>query len=323
MYKNLMRKMLWACLTLFCATLILFVLIRLAPGDPIRLLLGPPADVAMIDTEAYDRKVNELRAHHGLDQPIVVQYASWMKRLLQFELGASIHTGRDVGAEMMDRLPVTMLLSIAALALQIVLGLFFGTVSALRAGKVQDQAIRLACVTIASTPSFALGLVLLSFFAVTLGAYEISSDAGITRLWLPAATLGLMGAPPFIRIIRANLLSELGRTYVLSALSRGLDRKRVVRHALRNALLPLITLVALSLTMLVSGAVVIESIFSWPGIGKYALDSILLKDYPVIQGYALVMISVAILIHLLVDVVYAIMDPRIGRNREADLHEYA
>lgn len=323
MYKRLMRKLLWACLTLFCATLVLFVLMRLAPGDPVKLLLGYPADVAMSDTDAYDRKVSELRAHHGLDQPIGVQYASWMKRLLRFELGASIHTGRDVGAEMMERLPATLVLSIAALALQIVLGLFFGTVSALKAGNVQDQAIRLACVAIASTPAFAIGLVLLSFFAVTLGAYEISSEAGLTRLWLPAATLGLVGAPPFIRIIRAHLLSELGRTYVLSALSRGLDRKRVVKHALRNALLPLITLVALSLTMLVSGAVVIESIFSWPGIGKYALDSILLKDYPVIQGYALAMISLAILIHLLVDVAYAIMDPRISRNHEADLHAYA
>ncbi|MDF2722440.1 MAG: binding-protein-dependent transport system inner rane component [Paenibacillus sp.] len=323
MYKTLLRKLLGAFITLFCATLVLFVLIRLAPGDPVKLLLGYSTDVAMSNTEAYDLKVNEMRAQLGLDQHIIAQYVSWLKRLLQFELGTSIHTGREVGSEMLERLPATALLSISALALQMLLGLFFGTVSALKAGKIQDHAIRLACVTLASTPAFVIGLVLLSFFAVTLGAYEISSEAGMTRLWLPAVTLGLVGAPQFIRIIRANLLSELGRTYVLSALSRGLDRKRVVRHAVRNALLPFTTMIALSLTTLISGAVVIESIFAWPGIGKYALDSILLKDYPVIQGYALVMVSVVILIHLLVDVVYAIMDPRINRKGETDTHEYA
>jgi peptide/nickel transport system permease protein len=180
-----------------------------------------------------------------------------------------------------------------------------------------DNAIRLACVGLASTPAFVIGLLLLSFFAVTLGVYEISSDASPARLWLPAVTLGMIGAPQLIRVVRANLLSELGKTYVLSALSRGLGRKRVVKHALRNALLPVVTLVALSLTTLVSGAVVIESIFSWPGIGKYALDSILLKDYPAIQGYALVMITIVVLINLIADIVYVFVDPRIRRKGEA------
>lgn len=323
MYKIFLRKLLGACITLFFATVVLFVLIRSAPGDPVQLLLRYSTDVAMSDTEAYEQKITDMRAQLGLDQPVVVQYVSWLKRLLRLELGTSIHTGRAVEAEMAARLPATALLSLSALALQMMLGLFFGTVSALKAGKFQDNVIRLACVTLASTPAFVVGLVLLSFFAVTLGVYEISSEAGLSRLWLPAVTLGLMGAPPFIRVIRANLLSELGRTYVLSALSRGLDRKRVVRHAIRNALLPLVTMTALSLTALVSGAIVIESIFSWPGIGKYALDSILLKDYPVIQGYALVMITVVILIHLLVDVAYAIMDPRIQRKGETEAHEYA
>ncbi|MBO9609285.1 MAG: ABC transporter permease, partial [Paenibacillaceae bacterium] len=172
----------------------------------------------------------------------------------------------------------------------------------------------LACVGLASTPVFVIGLGLLSVCAVTLGIYEISSEAALSRLWLPALTLGAMGAPQLIRVVRANLLSELGRTYVLAALSRGLDRRTVVRHALRNALLPVVTLAALSLTMSISGAVVIESIFSWPGIGKYALDSLLIQDYPVIQGYALVMIALVILIHLLAEIVYALVDPRIRRK---------
>lgn len=314
MVKTLLRKLLGACFTLICATLLLFVLIRVAPGDPVQLLLGRSAEVAMSDTAAYDLKAAELRARLGLDQNIAVQYASWLKRLLQIDLGESIYTGRPVGAEIAERLPATAILSVTALAIQSLLGLFFGTVSALKADKMQDNAIRFACVVLASTPAFVIGLLLLSLFAVTLGIYEISSEAAPARLWLPAVTLGVMGAPQLVRVVRANLLSELGRTYVLSALSRGLDRKRIAKHALRNALLPVVTLVALSLTTLISGAVVIESIFSWPGLGKYALDSILLKDYPVIQGYALIMIALAILIHLLADVAYAFVDPRIRRK---------
>lgn len=322
MYKKLLRKLLEALITLFCATIIIFALIRLAPGDPVKMLLGHPTEVALNNSQAYENTVAGLRAQLGLDQSMVVQYASWIKNLMQLDLGASIHTGREVSSEIAARLPATIMLSVLALLIQVVLGLFFGTVSALKAGKANDNIIRLACVALASAPAFVIGLFLLSFFAVTLGAYEISSEASLSRLWLPAVTLGLIGAPQLIRIVRANMLSEFGQTYVLSALSRGLDRKRIVKHALRNALLPVVTMIALSLTTLISGAVVIESIFSWPGLGKYALDSILLKDYPVIQGYALVMVSLVILIHLLVDVVYTFIDPRIHRKRKAGVEEY-
>ncbi|WP_135547590.1 ABC transporter permease [Paenibacillus cymbidii] len=314
MVKTLLRKLLGAGVVLLCATFLLFVLIRVAPGDPIQLLLGRSAEVAMSDTTAYDRKAAELRAEFGLDRSVAAQYIAWSKRLLRLDLGESIRTGRPVGAEIAERLPATAFLAVSGLAIQALLGLIFGTIAALKANFVQDNAIRLACVGLASTPVFVIGLGLLSVCAVTLGIYEISSEAVLSRLWLPALTLGAMGAPQLIRVVRANLLSELGRTYVLSALSRGLDRRTVVRHALRNALLPVVTLAALSLTMSISGAVVIESIFSWPGIGKYALDSLLIQDYPVIQGYALVMIALVILIHLLAEIAYALVDPRVRRK---------
>jgi peptide/nickel transport system permease protein len=323
MYKILLRKLLEAFVTLFCATLIIFALIRLAPGDPVQLMLGHPGEVAMNDTQAYDEKVAELHAQLGLDQNIAVQYASWIRHLLRFDLGASIHTGRQVSSEIAERLPATVLLSISALLIQVMLGLLFGTASALKAGRLYDNFIRMICVVLASTPGFVIGLTLLSLFAVGFNAYEISSEASLTRIWLPAITLGLIGAPQLIRIMRANLLAEFGKIYVLSALSRGLNRQRVMRHALRNALLPLITMVGMSFATLIGGAVVIESIFSWPGIGKYALDSILLKDYPVIQGYALVMVSLVVLIHLFVDVAYTLIDPRIHRKGEAGVEEYA
>jgi peptide/nickel transport system permease protein len=319
MYKWMLRKLLEAFITLFCATLIIFTLIRLAPGDPVQVLLGHSSEVALSNTQALDDKAAELRSQLGLDQSMLEQYGAWAKQLLQFDLGASIHTGRPVSTELAERLPATMMLSVAALIIQVVLGLLYGTVSALRAGKLYDNAVRLACVTLSSIPGFVIGLVLIMFFAVTLGSYEISSEASLSRLWLPAVTLGLIGAPQFIRIVRANLLSEFGQMYVLSALSRGLNRKLVVRHALRNILLPVTTMTGLSFVGLISGAVVIESVFSWPGLGQYALDSILLKDYPVLQGYALVMVTLVIVINLCVDVAYALIDPRIHRKGEAEV----
>ncbi len=311
MYKVIFQRVASALITLFCASLIIFVLIRLAPGDPIELLLGRPGELAVNNPAVYEERANELRRQLGLDQNLMTQYIQWLKRLTSFELGTSIHTGRAVGTEIAERLPATLLLSTAALAIQLVLGVLFGITSALKAGKFRDNIIRFICVAFASVPAFVIGLVLLSVFSVTFHVYEISSSAELHRLWLPAVTLGLVGAPQLIRMVRANLLSELGRTYIVSALSKGLSRRLVVRHALRNALLPIVTMVALSFTTLIGGSVVVESIFSWPGIGNYAMNSVLLHDYPVIQGYAVIMVSAVIAINLLVDLMYVVIDPRI------------
>ncbi|MCK0473718.1 ABC transporter permease [Halalkalibacter sp. APA_J-10(15)] len=316
MYKQIVRKCVQVVITLFCATLIIFALTHLAPGDPVKLFLGHPGEVAMNDTTAYDDKVHELRSQLGLDQHIAVQYVEWVKRLIRFDLGTSIHTGRSVSSEIAERLPATLLLSICALFIQFVLGMLLGTYSAIKAGKTYDMIIRIICVFLASTPAFVLGLVLIFLFAVTLQVYEISSDASLRRVWLPALILGLIAAPQIIRVTRANMLSELGQIYILSAISKGLPKRRVVIHAMRNVMLPMITIIGLSFTTLVSGAVVIESIFSWPGVGKYALDSVLLHDYPVIHGYAFVMVAIVIGTHLFVDLLYVLFDPRMRKSRE-------
>ncbi|ADU32446.1 ABC transporter permease [Evansella cellulosilytica] len=314
MLKIILRRGCEALLTLFCSTLLIFVLIQLSPGDPIKIYLGHQPELAMKNTEAYEERVAELQKELGLDQPVMLQYVSWIKRVLTLDLGNSIHTGRPVSIEIAERLPATILLAIAAITIQVMIGLYFGIISARKAGTATDNIVRIFCVFFASIPVFVVGLLLLYVFAVSFRVFDINSSVSLQRLWLPAITLGLIGSPQLVRLIRANLLSEFGQTYVLSVISRGLDKKRVVRHALRNVLLPIITIAGLSFISLISGAVVIESIFSWPGIGKYALDSILLKDYPVIQGYAFIMVSLVILINLLVDVAYVIIDPRI-RNR--------
>lgn len=314
MGRRLLIKALETLATVFIASLVLFMLIRLAPGDPAKLLLGATMEVA-IDKEAYQATVNELREEMGLTGSLPSQYISWMGSLLQLDLGNSFYTGRSVTAELGERLPATLLLAGTALLIQVVIGFIIGTLSAVYSGKVFDTIVRLICVFMASIPGFVIGLLLLLVFSVQFGHYEINSQSSLNRLWLPALTMGLLGAPQMIRVVRANLLSELGQIYVQSALSRGFTLRRVVWHAMRNALLPTITIIGLSLTAYISGAVVIESIFSWPGLGEYALKGILHKDYPALQGYALIMVLTVVLIHLMVDAIYSLLDPRISRRR--------
>jgi peptide/nickel transport system permease protein len=311
MYKTVIQRLAGAFVTLLLATLLLFFLVRLAPGDPVELVMWEHPGEYPPDSEVFQERVAELRAQYGLDRNIAVQYIQWLKRLTRFDLGNSIHTGRPISAEIAERIPATLLLSIAAIIIQLIFGLLLGIQSALKAGKAADNTIRFFCVLFASIPAFVLGLVLLYFFGVFLHVFEIGSAASMHRLWLPAIALALTGMPQLIRMVRANLLAELSQTYIASAIARGLSKSHVVGHALRNALLPTITIIALSFTTMISGAVIVESIFSWPGIGNYALNSIIFHDYPVIQGYALIMVAMVITINLAVDLLYTIIDPRI------------
>jgi peptide/nickel transport system permease protein len=291
-------------------------MVRLAPGDPIMLLMGQPGDLGISDARLMQRRIEDMRAEHGLDQGIMVQFSRWLKNLAALDLGNSIQTGRPIRSEIGERIPATLSLSFAALLVEVLLGLTGGIYTAIKAGKPQDSVIRFVCVFFASIPGFVIALFLLSIFAVAFHVYEISSSGGIHRLWLPAVTLGIVGAPQIIRMIRANMLSELGQVYIASSISRGLSKRLIVKNAFHNALLPAITTIALSFTHLIGGSVVIESIFSWPGIGNYAMNSILIHDYPAIQGYAVVTVSAVICINLIVDLIYILIDPRLRRNEE-------
>lgn len=320
MGRRLLVAVLQMLITVFVASLVLFALIRLAPGDPAKLLIGRTMDIAW-DAAAYESTLNELRQEMGLNGSLFSQYASWIGSLLQLDLGTSFYTDRSVAAEIGERLPSTFLLAGTALIIQMVIGLFIGILSAVHSGTWFDTVVRLLCVGLASVPGFVIGLVLLLVLAVQMGFYEISSQATLSRLWLPALTMGLLGAPQVIRVVRANLLGELGQVYIQSALSRGLSSTRVVWHAMRNVLLPTITLTGLSFTSYISGAVVIESIFAWPGLGEYALNGILHKDYPALQGYALVMVLSVVVIHLMVEALYVWLDPRMTRRKKEAVHE--
>lgn len=306
----LLKKLAEMGLTLLLATLALFVLTHMAPGDPVRLMLGEP-EIGTANSELYRQRYAEMRQELRLDDGLLLQYGMWVKRLFRFDLGRSIHTRRPVRTELLERLPATLQLAAPALLMQAILGIALGVASAVHRGRAADHAVRVVCVVLASIPVFALGLVLLYLFGVRHALYTIANEAAWERLWLPAVTLALIAAPPLVRMIRTNLLQEFGKPYVLAALSRGLPRRQIVRGAFRNVLLPVVTTTALSATSLVGGAVVVESVFSWPGIGKYALDSILLHDYPVIQGYGFVTIVMILLINFGVDAVYVCLDPRL------------
>ena len=322
MHKNMIfRRIGSSIVTLLLASMIIFTLVRFAPGDPIDLALGlGPGDLG-VNTEMLEDRKEELREQHGLNESISVQYLNWLRKLVFFDLGESMRTGLPITQELGRRIPATLLLSIAALLIETIIGILVGFYSAVRAGKIQDEIIRIGCVILASLPAFILSLLLLFLFAVQLHWYKISSQVELYRLWVPALTLGVIGSPQIVRMVRATMLSELGKLYVSATQSRGLSKRKILQGAFRNALLPIITTLALSFAHLVGGAVVIESIFNWPGLGNYAMSSILIHDYPAVQGYTLLTVATVILINLIVEIAYILVDPRVRKSEWQAIRE--
>ncbi|WP_226481337.1 ABC transporter permease [Natrinema amylolyticum] len=288
-----------------------FSFIHALPGDPIDALVGfrnvSPATEAAI------------RAEYHLDRPVWEQYLLWLRDALFLEFGESPITGRSVTATVGRRLPATLALGGAAWLLALAIGVPAGIVAAVRRGEPADEFSRLAALAGIATPNFWLGLVLLLVFGVRLGWVRvIPPDAPLASLAmakfmvLPTITLGTASAALVTRLLRSSMLQELDAAYVRTARAKGLrERTVILKHVLRNALLPVVTVAGLQLAFLVDGAVVVEQIFSWPGMGRLLVRSILERDYPVIQAAVLLIGVSIVLANLLVDVVYAILDPRI------------
>jgi len=296
---------------LFGVTALTFSFVHLLPGDAVDAIIGfqdvSPAVEASI------------RAEYHLDQPVWKQYLLWLGDAATLEFGESPITGRDVSATIGRRLPATLTLGGAAWLLALAVGIPAGIVAAVRAGEPADELGRIAALAGIATPNFWLGLILLFVFSVRLGWFRvIPPDAPLASLamakfmLLPTITLGTASAALITRLLRSSMRQELEAAYVRTARAKGLSERTVIlKHVLRNALLPVVTVAGLQLAFLVDGAVVVEQIFSWPGMGRLLVRSILRRDYTVIQAAVLV-IGVAIVIaNLLVDIVYAILDPRI------------
>jgi peptide/nickel transport system permease protein len=314
MLAYVLRRILLAIPVMFVVAGGVFLLLYLTPGDPVSVILGP---------DASPQQVVELRQRLGLDQPVLVQVGRWFGRLLVGDLGQSIYLNRPVLQTILERAEPTLMLTLLATLFAILLGLPIGIVSATRAGSWADLGAMLVAMGGISMPSFWVGLNLIFVFAVMLGVFPVAGYQPLSRgLWenlrylaLPAVTLGFAQAALLARMSRSMMLEVLREDYVRTARAKGLAERTVVLvHALKNAMVPLVTVMGLTFAILMGGAVITEQVFNIPGLGRLLVQSVLRRDYPVVQGIVLVIAFNYVAINLLVDILYGFFDPRVRHS---------
>jgi len=310
--QYLVRRLALMVPVAFLVSVAVFALIHLTPGDPARIILGE---------EGSPEAVAALRHELGLDRPLVEQYLVWITRALHGDLGRSVRTHQPVIQAIGERLPASFELGLAALTWSLLVAIPLGTVAALRRGSPADVAATGFTVAGVSVPNFFVGLLLILIVSVTLrllppGGFTPLVDSipdNLRRLILPAITLGTAGAAINMRFTRSSMIDVLGQDYIRTARAKGASWLRVIHaHALKNALIPVVTIVGIQVGGIIEGAIVTESVFSWPGVGKLAVDGIFGKDYTVIQGIVLLGAFSYMTANLLVDLAYAWLDPRIS-----------
>ena len=297
------RRLLLTIPVLLGVTTLVFSLIHLVPGDPVQAMLGESAS---------PQDVAELRGRLGLDRPLYAQYGAFLKGLGSGNLGASLRTNQSVTSAIAERMPATAELAAAAMAFAILLAIPLGVIAAVKAGTSVDHAATTVALIGISVPGFWLGPLLAIVFAVELGWLPVSGRGTLAHLVLPAITLGAPLAAVLARMTRASVVEELRELYVLAARARGASRVRaVMRHAFRNSLIPIVTVLGLQFGAVLTGAVITETIFSWPGVGRLLIQSISFRDYPLVQGCILLIAVTYVAVNLLTDLVYGFLDPRI------------
>lgn len=303
MLQYVIKRLLSIIPVLFGISLLLFFMLRALPGDPAQVLAGQMATPEEIEL---------IRHQLGLDKPVYIQYAVFLGRLAKFDLGRSARTQNPVIQEVWARLPNTMLLATVAITLACLFGIPAGIISAIRPYTFLDYLVTSAALFGISMPVFWLGLMLVVVFSIMLPWLPAGGTGSWKHVILPSITLTAFVVAFIARMTRSSMLEVLSQDYTTTARSKGLKEKVVViKHALKNALIPIITVVGLQFGMLLGGAVLTETVFAWPGVGRLIVDSILARDYPVIQGTILIFGLIYTLINLMVDVIYAYVDPRI------------
>jgi ABC-type dipeptide/oligopeptide/nickel transport system permease component len=299
----LLVRLLYTLPVLWLVVSVVFLLIHLVPGDPILQMLGegaPAADVAAT------------RHLYGLDVPLGQQYLHYWKGVLHGDFGPSLRFNQSVSSLIVHRYPYTLQLTIAALLVAILISIPAGVRSAERRGRWDDKLLSVVSLFGLSFPNFALGPILILFFAIKLGLLPVSGSGGVEHLVLPAITMGGALAAILTRMVRTSMLEELGQDYIRTARAKGLSERAVVyRHALRNAMLPVLTVLGLQFGALLAGAIVTEKIFSWPGIGRLTIDAIGNRDYYLVQGCILAIGLTYVLVNFLTDLLYSVANPRI------------
>jgi peptide/nickel transport system permease protein len=306
-----LRRLLSAIPVLFIVSLISFGLMRLIPGDPAAAIAGIAATPAQIE---------QLRRDLGLDEPLLMQLLHYYQGLLQGDFGKSLLLGKGVLAATMERLPVTIGLSLYALVLTLLIGVTSGIIAALRQNTWVDQVAMMIAMLGISIPNFFLGLLMIIFFAVQLGwlpsggYIPFSQDpiGWLRSTTMPAISLALLQAGLLARITRSGMLEVLRQDYVRTARAKGLPERQVIlKHALANALIPIVTVIGIIISLLLSGAVVTEALFSLPGMGQLLTQAVLSRDYPMVQGGLLLVTTFLVVVNILVDILYALIDPRV------------
>jgi peptide/nickel transport system permease protein len=299
----LLSRLLSAVVVVLGVACLVFLLIHVIPGDPVEVILGESARPA--DREA-------LRQSLGLDRPLLMQLGQFLQGIAKFNLGTSLYSQRPVVELLGERLPATMELALASILVALIIAFPLGIVAAVRRGTVWDRLATTLALIGASVPNFWLGPLLILVFSIGLGWFPVSGRTGWDSVVLPALTLGGAMAAILSRMVRAALLEVLGEDYIRTAKAKGLSPRQVVwRHALRNALLPIITVLALQLGTLLGGAVITEVVFSWPGIGQLVVESIQRRDYPVVQGCVLLISLIYVAVNMVTDFIYGWADPRV------------
>ncbi|SMD01520.1 nickel ABC transporter permease subunit NikB [Sporomusa malonica] len=312
MLDYIVKRLLSLIPVLVGISIITFLILRLTPGDPaeayLRLSQIPPTEAA----------VAAVRVELGLDRPVVVQYGDWLVKALTLDFGKSYATHRPVWDEMMFLLPSTAQLAGVSLLFTLVISIPMGIFSALYKDGWFDNFCRVIAFTSAAMPNFWLGFMLMYFFALKLDLLPTLGRGSWEHFILPAVTLSFSYIATYIRLLRTSMLENLDQQFVLYARARGLKESWVIgRHVLKNAMLPVVTALGMSIGHLLSGSVIVESVFSWPGIGRFCVSAILNRDYPVVQCFVLMMAVVFVTANLLVDIAYAWLDPRIRLKGES------
>ena len=297
------NKVFATLIVLLGVSVVSFLILELVPGDPVQVMLG--------QSGASAAQMTQLRHQLGLDQPIYLQYWRFLSHAVRGDLGTSIVQQQPVVRLIIEQLPATIELTVAGMGVAIVLGITTGVVAAIRPNSLVDSAIMIVATIGVAVPSFWLALLLILAFAVAVHWLPAAGGEGLSHLILPAIALGFGTAAVIARLTRSSMLDVLCQDYIVTARAKGLPQRIVVyRHALKNALIPIITVVGLQFGTLLSGAVIIETVFARPGIGRLAVDAILNKDYPLVQGTILVAAAAYVLANLAVDLLYGVVDPR-------------
>jgi peptide/nickel transport system permease protein len=299
----ILRRLLQSALILLGVSFITFFLLFVLPADPVRQIAGRSASAAVVES---------IRQQLGLDQPFLVQFGRYLSGLMQGDLGRSYLQKSEVSELIASRLPATLLLMVAAIFCELVIGLAMGIIAALRRDSFTDQALMMTSFVTVSAPQFVVSLLMLYVFAVKLGWFPIGGYGTFRHLVLPAVTLGILGSGWYSRMMRSSMIDVMRTDYIRTARSKGLTRARVVLgHALPNAILPIIAMIGIDIGVFMGGIVVVESVFGWPGIGQLAWQAIQRIDIPIIMGVTLVSAVAIVLGNLLADLIAPFIDPRI------------